>query len=824
MKSRFAVKTLCVALCLWIICAQAGAAVTYNKLVKGDKNSDVLAMQQALAYLGYDIVADGSFGSGTRTVVKKFQKAQKLTQDGVAGNATLTKLYMLAPQFAPGGSSPTSTPQKATATPTKATATPNTGTLKLRQGDNNKNVAQMQLALLALGYICGRTDGVFDSATTRAVKQFQARNGLEDDGIAGAQTLTRLYSGKAVPNTGVSTAKPTTAVTATPTPKPVTSNLKLRQGDNNQYVSQMQMALLALSYVCGRTDGVFDSATKQAVTLFQVRNGLSADGIAGAQTLARLYSGSAIANTNVTQPTATPAAGTQSGQSATIKTSGGSLNLRSVPKTGNNVIKQLPNGAKVTVYDKGSKWSYIGYGSLVGYVMTTYLVFGTATATPAPAVTPTPVKGSDALQAMVRTTGGDLNMRRTAAGGKNIIATIPNKTVLTVTKYNDKWYYTEYQNKKGYVQGSFLSFDLTTPTPSPSPTPKVTATPSPTPSPKPDEPTATPSPTPAPYDDSILTRTLRLGYTGADVTLVQKRLIALKYLTGSASGTYDELTMSAVKTFQGIHNLNKDGLAGAGTFTALFSSSAVPYSQDLEGYSNLHIYYQSADPDLVDDIKRMQTALKNLGYTVNVTGKFDETTYLAVLSFQLRNGLTVDGVAGKSMQIRLFSGSANGPGASPSYALESGAGVISGPSSGSVKLLHWYNEVKPSIRGGQKLLIFDPKTGRSWNLRVFSPGRHCDSEPVTLRDTLIMNEAFGKPSWTIHVVYVQLPDGRWTMASMHNRPHLTGSISGNGFDGHLCVHFLRDMSEAMKNDPDYGVKNQNTIRSAWKALTGEIVE
>ena len=104
-----------------------------------------------------------------------------------------------------------------------------------------------------------------------------------------------------------------------------------------------------------------------------------------------------------------------------------------------------------------------------------------------------------------------------------------------------------------------------------------------------------------------------------------------------------------------------------------------------------------------------------------------------------------------------------------------------------------------------------------------SSGRHADCEPLTLRDSLIMFRAFGKPSWTIHVVYVKLPDGRWTMATMHNRPHLTGSISGNGFDGHLCVHFLRDMAEAQQNDPNYGVNNQNTLRDAWKALTGQTV-
>ena len=69
-----------------------------------------------------------------------------------------------------------------------------------------------------------------------------------------------------------------------------------------------------------------------------------------------------------------------------------------------------------------------------------------------------------------------------------------------------------------------------------------------------------------------------------------------------------------------------------------------------------------------------------------------------------------------------------------------------------------------------------------------------------------MYKAFGNTNtWTPKPVYVKLPSGTWTLASMHNVPHLSGSIKDNGFDGHLCVHFLRDMDECKQNDPNYGV-------------------
>ena len=85
-----------------------------------------------------------------------------------------------------------------------------------------------------------------------------------------------------------------------------------------------------------------------------------------------------------------------------------------------------------------------------------------------------------------------------------------------------------------------------------------------------------------------------------------------------------------------------------------------------------------------------------------------------------------------------------------------------------------------------------------------------------------MQKAFdGKSSWTMHIVYVQLPNGTWCMAGMHNRPHQSNGILANGFGGHLCVHFLRDMSETQEKDPVTGVQYQNLLREAWYNLTGE---
>jgi peptidoglycan hydrolase-like protein with peptidoglycan-binding domain len=64
-------------------------------------------------------------------------------------------------------------------------------------------------------------------------------------------------------------------------------------------------------------------------------------------------------------------------------------------------------------------------------------------------------------------------------------------------------------------------------------------------------------------------RELRLGDTGAAVTCLQNALVAKGYLTGSASGSYDNATFSAVNKLQKEKDLFVDGLVGRETALAL---------------------------------------------------------------------------------------------------------------------------------------------------------------------------------------------------------------------------------------------------------------
>ena len=247
-----------------------------------------------------------------------------------------------------------------------------------------------------------------------------------------------------------------------------------------------------------------------------------------------------------------------------------------------------------------------------------------------------------------------------------------------------------------------------------------------------------------------------------------------------------------------------------------------------------------------DRVKIMQQALIQLKYlSGKADGKFGKQTQAAVIAFQKKQNLDPDGVAGKKTLTALEKAVSNGSTsstASSSSTAETAASAqsaasssesqsatsavtvasVSAPGASSVKLLHWYNDIKPNLKNGDHLLIYDPSSGLSWTLRVLSRGRHCDSEPLTKADTETMLKAFGdKNTWNQKAVYVKLPWGTWTIGSTHDMPHMSGSIKDNGFDGHLCVHFLRDMEEAKKYDPNYGVSNQETIRAFWKKLTGQ---
>ena len=380
--------------------------------------------------------------------------------------------------------------------------------------------------------------------------------------------------------------------------------------------------------------------------------------------------------------------------------------------------------------------------------------------------------------------------------------------------------------------------------------------------------------------------TLYNGSRGEAVRKLQQALIDQGYLSGGADGIFGKNTEKAVRSFQKAKGLEADGLAGKKTQSLLFSAqtsaASAPSASDAsasspapavpEGTGDSSVSAQTApvssgessvssDASAVAQassgslfagnyatlsigssgsrVKVLQQALISLKLlSGRADGSFGKQTQKAVIAFQKKYGLVADGLAGRKTLKKLESlagtgasagsttaSSASSSSASPSEGPATSAVTtarMAAPDQSSIRLLHWFNDVKPSLSNGDHLLIYDPATGISWTLQVLSRGRHCDSEPLTREDTEAMVQAFGGVNtWNQKGVYVRLPSGVWTIGSTHDMPHMSGNIKGNGFDGHLCVHFLRDMAEAQQYDPNYGVDNQKTIRELWKKLTGE---
>ena len=61
-----------------------------------------------------------------------------------------------------------------------------------KKGSSGSVVTQIQTKLANWGYYSGSIDGIYGSATEKAVKSFQSKNGLTADGVVGTQTLAAL--------------------------------------------------------------------------------------------------------------------------------------------------------------------------------------------------------------------------------------------------------------------------------------------------------------------------------------------------------------------------------------------------------------------------------------------------------------------------------------------------------------------------------------------------------------------------------------------------------------------------------------------------------
>jgi len=119
-------------------------------LKKGLAGEPVKILQTKLG-----VPADGQFGTKTDEALRAYQKEHGLSVDGIAGPDTFATLGLYE-------------------------------LILLKVGTSGESVKKLQTAL-------GTTaDGKFGAGTQKAVKDYQAKNGLEADGFAGPATLAKL--------------------------------------------------------------------------------------------------------------------------------------------------------------------------------------------------------------------------------------------------------------------------------------------------------------------------------------------------------------------------------------------------------------------------------------------------------------------------------------------------------------------------------------------------------------------------------------------------------------------------------------------------------
>ena len=227
--------------------SSSSSSSSATRLEKGSTGSDVKNLQTKLKKLGYyDAYVDGDYGDTTVAAVKAFQKKYNLTADGIAGKETLKKLDSAYKN-----------------------ANSDKDDDSLRMGDSGSAVKDLQTKLKKLGYYDGTVDSTFGSGTYAAVKAFQKKYNLTADGVAGSETLKKLDS----------------AYKNADSDKDDDS---LRKGATGSAVKDLQTKLKKLGFYNASIDGDYGDTTVAAVKAFQKKYNLTADGVAGSETLKKL--------------------------------------------------------------------------------------------------------------------------------------------------------------------------------------------------------------------------------------------------------------------------------------------------------------------------------------------------------------------------------------------------------------------------------------------------------------------------------------------------------------------------------------------------------
>ncbi|MCL1964998.1 MAG: peptidoglycan-binding protein [Firmicutes bacterium] len=592
-------------------------------LRKGSTGTAVRQLQQRLKDLGYYTGSvDGDFGAGTESALRAFQKQNGLTADGVVGQRTLTTLNSSNAKAKPKAASAPTRAAYATSRPTPKTYTPSTNSKykTLQKGSaHTSDVKRLQQRLKDLGYYNGSVSGVYDDATEAAVVAFQRRNGEWVDGVAGEDTQRRLYSDSALPHAFNTNDQSNTYRT-------------LRSGMSGDDVARLQARLREMYYFNDAANGIYGATTELAVKVFQQRNGLAADGVAGSGTITRMFSSTALY-----APTAQPP--------TTPYKAAGILQMGSM---GEEVYK-----LQERLFDLGYYAGKIDgiYNDTVTSAVRSFQTANKLTAdgkagikTQQAIYSAGAVSVKRADNTMVSLREGDQGERVLAL--QALLSTYGYFSGTVDGKYGPS---TTMAVQQFQAVNSLVADGIAGPATNQllyQGTPKYAPTP------------------PKAQQPATNFVSLKQGMSGPDVMVMQEYLRDYGYYSDAADGRFGATTLVALQAFQQRNGLKPDGVAGQETLAVLYGENALrPDGVSLASKGAPEIIMVNdvkertmmKEKDEGQDVFDLQTRLKELGYyDGEPDGKYGSSTTAAVRGFQRQNSLKVDGTAGSQTLLALY--------------------------------------------------------------------------------------------------------------------------------------------------------------------------
>ena len=756
---------------------------TSQTLELGDNNNQVKLMQKRLKELGYYSASpDGNYGYQTLKAVAAFQKNNGLTEDGVAGPSTLTKMV---------SSSAKKADEKDDASSEKEDVSTNNESLQ--KGDKGDAVKKLQQRLKDLGYYNTVLDGEYGSKTVSAVKAFQKKNGLTDDGVAGITTLNKLYSDAAVgANDKTESDKDD---------EEVADDGTLKKGSTGEKVKELQRRLKELGYYSNSIDGDYGSKTVEAVKAFQKKNGLTDDGVAGEATLKKLNSDDAV-----------PASGKTEADKEEEKVDGP---LQKGDK--GDAVKKLQQRLK----DLGYYNTVLDgeYGSkTVSAVKAFQKKNGLTEDGVAGETTLDKLYSDSALSANDKTESDkkeeedkdDGTLKKGSSGEKvkelqrrlkelgyysnGIDGNYGDRTVEAVKAFQKKNGLTE-DGVAGEATLKKLNSDSAVGAKDKTESDKN-------------------------EDEDKDDGSLKKGSSGEKVKELQRRLKELGYYNYGIDGNYGDRTVESVKAFQKKNGLTADGVAGEATLKKLNSDSAVNANGGSGESLNTNQTLEKGDNGA--QVKALQLRLKELGYyTTTIDSDYGYRTAEAVSDFQRANGLTVDGVAGPATLRKIASSSAITKDEADKKQ-DDNKQDDEDETTYVTESLDWYEDGQDLFRRKTTVEVKDCRTGLVFKAQVLYGTNHLDVEPLTAADTEILLQINGG----VEFKYYRRPvlvkyNGHVYAASIYSEPHGDQTITNNNFEGQFCLHFTgsklhkKDENGNYKDDADHQKCVQEALKYTW---------